>query len=147
MNVIQAIAGIGFAGFGAMLLVRYLVDLVYAFSSREWPRTYGVILSSKVMTTHGSESDTHKPVVTYRFSAGGPEIIGDQVCFGSKDVGWSGGWAKRVVARYPVGATVSVHHDPEDPKTAVLEPGVRPILIGNILISLTFFVVGIYTLV
>jgi len=36
-------------------------------------------------------------------------------------VAGSQGWAEKVAARYPVGRTLEVHHDPADPTVAALE--------------------------
>ena len=90
-------------------------------SSRDWPVTSGVILQSYVRTKHDNllgrtlEKGT---TVTYRYTAAGRTYTGNTVSFGQT----SGGNAE-IVHRYPQGAVVEVHYDPDHPDLAVLEPG------------------------
>jgi hypothetical protein len=59
--------------------------------------------------------------VRYRYRAGGQELEGDRIMFGGQPV-TTRVLAGGLVARYPVGARVDVHIDPNDPKNALLEP-------------------------
>ena len=77
------------------------------------------------------ESESYRPFVRYRYSIDGTEHVGDRVGFmvwGSSDPGM----AEEIVARYPVGATVTAWADPDEPGEAVLTTtadGFPPIVI------------------
>jgi Protein of unknown function (DUF3592) len=66
--------------------------------------------------THVSDDlNNATPIIHYRYRAGGQEIEGDQIRIGGLPLTThvlAGGF----VARYPVGACVDVHVDPNNPK-------------------------------
>ena len=102
---------------------------IRALDARHWPTAEAVVLSSD-MTTHFDTSDgvsggggpTFGAAVTYSYSVDGIGYESDRVSFGSYSSSDSD-HAETILARYPVGASVTVHYDPEDPAEAVLEPG------------------------
>ena len=61
------------------------------------------------------------PVIRYRYRVGGQDLEGDQVRIGGIAL-TTRVLAGGLVARYPVGARVDVHIDPNDLKNALLEP-------------------------
>jgi hypothetical protein len=105
-------------------------------SARGWDKVEGVIIVSEVKQPPEHVSDDLNdaaPVIRYRYRAGGQELEGDQVAIGGQSL-MTRVLAGKLVARYPVGAHVDVHIDPNDPKGALLEPG-QP---GNIAALLAF---------
>lgn len=64
---------------------------------------------------------TYRPVVRYRFQVDGGSRLGTRVTLLGESS--SEAWAASVVARYPRGATVTVHYDPRDSDVAYLEAG------------------------
>ena len=90
--------------------------------SESWPATDGEILSSNVREDTDEDGTSYFGDVTYRYSVDGISYVTDNVSFGQ--YGGSRGHAEEIVDRYPAGSGGTVHYDPADPVTAVLEPGV-----------------------
>jgi len=114
--------------------------------SQQWPTIAGAVVSSEVqrMSSTDSEGDTtyyYQPKVEYSYSVMGTAYTGKRLTFAAQ--GSSQKSAQAVVQRYPVGATVTVHYNPQKPAEAVLEvqatSGNTCMLVGGIV----FIVVGI----
>jgi hypothetical protein len=94
-----------------------------------WSMTDGEVLESGVgVRVDGYVSDSpvkrYTPQVRYNYTAGGEARQGDVVRLGLSEVGYAADRPARDHAdRYPVGASVSVRYDPENPGTSVLELG------------------------
>ncbi len=95
-------------------------------ASERWPTAPGRVLSSRVRESWGGRRLIYEPEVTYEYTVReGPTLRGDCVRFGeiAHDTARD---ARKIAARYPVGATVQVRYDPRDPSRSTLEPGVGP---------------------
>lgn len=96
-----------------------------ANASTGWPTAAGVVTESRVehttRTKRGKTSHSYAPHVEYRYEVAGEERTARCIAFRFTHSTESG--AREAVARYPVGATVIVHHAPDDPGLACLEPG------------------------
>lgn len=90
--------------------------------SESWPTTSGEILSSNVREDTDEDGTSYFGDVTYSYAVDDFRYTSDNVSFGQ--YGGSRDHAEEIVARYPVGSGVTVYYDPEDVKTAVLEPGI-----------------------
>jgi hypothetical protein len=132
---ILILAALGAGAFGVH-------DLVTATESVSWPTTQGTVMISKVVITRstggagrvgmpgsrvggeGSSKTSHvyTPEVVYEYTVGDRSYRNDRVAIahvGDEEE------ANAIVARYPVDARVTVHYDPDDPGTSVLEAGTR----------------------
>lgn len=107
-----------------------------AWQSRDWPTVEGKVLESKVETHQRSHTISdggkakeplHRLRLRYQYTPPGTRYrIGTRVSFGDN------GSTERhevevLAARYPVGAPVTVHYSPDDPKLAVLETRGGPV--------------------
>lgn len=98
-----------------------------ANASRGWPTVQGKVLASAVQEKQGragSGADTRyytifAPVVQYDYEVAGVLFENGTVQFGQLEM--RQGKAEAVVKQYPMGAAVTVHYDPGNPKTATLE--------------------------
>ncbi|MBK7896985.1 MAG: DUF3592 domain-containing protein [Candidatus Promineifilaceae bacterium] len=90
--------------------------------SESWPTTDGEILSSSVRVDRDEDGTSYFGDVTFRYLVDDFSYTSDNVSFGQ--YGGDRDHAEAIVARYPAGSGVTVHYDPADPETAVLEPGV-----------------------
>ncbi len=105
-----------------------------------WDAVEGVITVSKVDQPPSHVSDDLNdatPVIHYRYRVGGQDIEGDQIGVGGTPL-TTRVRALRTVARYPVGARVDVHVDPNDPKNALLEPNNQGNLAALIAFAIAF---------
>lgn len=96
-------------------------------ASRGWPAVPGEVVSSQVVATQGgtgsaSHSGGHRALVRYAYTVDGVRHEGDRISVAR--VSKTRAHAAEVAARFPEGAPVEVHHDPDDPARALLEPGV-----------------------
>lgn len=92
--------------------------------AKNWLPVQAKITRSKLTVRRpppGNEIGTavNVPDVTYTFSVQGKSYQGSRVSLG--DV--SGRFAEEAVRRYPVGATVTIYYDPNDPGNCVIERG------------------------
>lgn len=109
-------AGIGISIWGWSVLQNARV-------SESWPVTDGEILSSNVRVDSDEDGTSYFGDVTFRYVVNDVVYTSDTVSFGQygssdRDL------AESIVSRYPADNGVTVHYDPADPETAVLEPGV-----------------------
>lgn len=119
----QIAAGISALLFGLMLfnLARMRGQMQAA---RSWDKVEGVITVSTVdqPATHTSDDrNDAKPIIRYRYHAGGEELEGDKIFVGGIAM-TTKALAAKLTGRYPVGAHVDVYVDPKRPAEALLEP-------------------------
>lgn len=123
-------------GMGFLTLCMFAVGLVVAGwglyelkRSREsngWPSTTGIITHSaihKVERRRENQTEaTYYPRIQYQYAVFGKGFTADRIAFGSP-YGGEQSKAQAVVDRYPIGGSVAVYYDPDDPSVAVLKAG------------------------
>ncbi|MDG1874176.1 MAG: DUF3592 domain-containing protein [Mariniblastus sp.] len=95
-------------------------QLGWARASAHWPVVSGRVITSKVTTHTDEEGTTYSDKIKYVYTVDEAEYQSGIVVIGGHEYS-----AHNVVARYPLGAKVSVAYDPNKPSRAVLEPGVE----------------------
>ncbi len=107
-----------------------------AQSIKSWPTTTGRILSATTqMRRSGKSGYSPYPVIMYEYTIAGKQYISTRVSAGMEMGGSL--YTPRVLARYPVGATVQVYYNPESPSDSALEaaaPGNRILIFVAIVI-------------
>lgn len=84
-----------------------------------WLSTTGTVLTSRLEEWESSPGEIiDYPIVTYSYQVNGQAYEGKRIA-PSVESGGSG--SAKVIARYPVGASVQVFYNPGDPSAAVLE--------------------------
>jgi hypothetical protein len=96
-------------------------------AATSWPTVPGVVVASGVdhyeQGATDSEYTVYAAAVTYRFVVGGVEHTGNAITPGERDDpdnrldSEDRAEAEARAGRYPVGAAVVVHYDPQDPAT------------------------------
>lgn len=105
----------------SLLSVHWAIGEIWqASASRSWPTVSGQIIESRVSSHHAGRSTHHVAQLRYQYLAQGQTREGTRVGFGS--VVGNLDEVQALVARYPLGAKVTVHVDPKQPDQAVLEP-------------------------
>jgi len=89
--------------------------------SSDWPVVPATILASRAV----QQGSARSPRLEFAYSMAGQPRTGKRLWVGPRSIAVTGGWADRVVARYPMGAVVPAAVDPQDPGYAVLEPGLQ----------------------
>jgi hypothetical protein len=90
-------------------------------AARDWPRTSGVIVTSKTLREYaGPGREQVSPVIEYEFAHDGRPFRSSHWRPLNFSVGNSVS-AQAVTSRYPVGSSVTVFVNPRDPMRSVLE--------------------------
>jgi len=129
--------------FGAAMAAWGVRTILRAWSSRDWPTTPGVILTSEIAATSDSDGTAYKPLITYTYTVDGVEHRGDTLAVGMKYLFAGLAYAQRHVKKYPAGTAVPVAYDPCDPRRAVLEPGLSLRNCWQVGFGLAFFLSGV----
>ncbi len=136
-----------FAGlFGGAALLFFVGHRRYLARANAWPVTAGEIVSSTVEQRHSTQNGktrtTYLPVVEFAYIVEGNRLHSRQVKLGL-EVSGSASFAQGIADRYPAGATVEVHYDPQDPSNAALENPTESnwILLG---VALACFAIALY---
>ena len=132
-------AGVCLLIFGGMLfnLLRMRSQMQAA---KNWDMVEGVITVSKVEQPSEHVSDDlndASPIVRYRYKLGGQDLESDRIAIGGQPM-MTRVLAGKLVGRYPVGARVDVHIDPNDPKSALLEPAQQANLTAPLAFTIVF---------
>lgn len=114
--------------FGGVFAVAIVVKWWEVRKAAKWRSAEGKVVVSGVRSWRRGPGDagydfhdtemTNEPDVQYVFRVGGKEYRGRRVTIGEKTSSFE---LEAILARYPVGATVTVYYDPADPNQAVLE--------------------------
>lgn len=93
-----------------------------ARASADWPQAGGTIIQSTLSRTASKGGARYRPVVEYRYQAGGTVQTGSRIFFGETNFSIESE-ARAYLERYPAGKEVKVYHHPSDYAQSVLEPG------------------------
>ena len=115
---------------GSVLLAIGTVQWSSAAARRHWPSVPGTIVQSGIVTTERPKSRTkvmttyYRAKLTYRYVVCGQSLEGEPRTMALSPRRWSNREVvKRIVARSPVGTSVTVFYNPRNPNTWVLDPG------------------------
>lgn len=120
---------LGFAA--ALLLYQAWVAQKQAWAARHWPQTSGVIISTQVKATRVRERrrsrfsrtvTRYEPNVIYRYQTNGVVHQSNQLYIGQKVLYSDTRSVEKIITRYPVGDTVTLYYNPENPAIATLSP-------------------------
>lgn len=120
-------------------------------ASRGWTRTAGRVVVSQVEEFQGPPEQGYpqfRPELRYQYSVAGRDYEGSDVGVGSAAGAASAepSWARKELERFPVGTEVAVYYDPADPRRAVLERGVPPLLPVVAVVGMALLVAGLWLL-
>jgi hypothetical protein len=96
-------------------------------STRGWPQTSGTIVTSRNQRQYaGAGREEVLPIIEYEFEYNGKLLKSSHWRIGNYSVGNSNS-AQAVTSRYPVGTSVTVYVNPDNPTNSVLEHGATPL--------------------
>ena len=108
-------AGIGMTVWGGIVIRN-------ASISEGWPPTQGEITSSYISSSSDEDGTSYSADIEFKYVVNDRWLTGDVVNFGEYGSG-NMSHAEGIVNRYPTRKIVTVYYNPEQPETAVLEPG------------------------
>ncbi len=132
---------------GIFFAVQGTLEWIRAADSTSWPTVAGTVTRSEVTShrsTHkGRTSTSYHAHIEFDYAVDGKALHGNRRTY--KVMASSQSAANEAVAAYPVGRSVTVSYDPQDPERAVLEPGwdwsnAIPIAVGLFAIAFVSFV-------
>jgi hypothetical protein len=94
-----------------------------AWASTSWPSVSGRVVESDVSYWNDEDGNYYRPEVTFEYTVAERQYESSRIGFGSDSSYDTTDSAWEVANRYPTGETVPVYYDPDEPATAVLEPG------------------------
>jgi hypothetical protein len=91
-------------------------------AAQDWSSTMGVVITSTIRVRRTGNSRSEIPVVVYQYQVNGKPYTGQVIKAGEQffSVRLMGD-AQKTLERYPVGAQVMVHYNPEKPEESALE--------------------------
>ncbi len=109
-------------GVGYFLYKRNQQSGVARQIAQSWPSTSGRVLMSSVQSEHSSRSHSSYPVVVYQYEVNGQSYQSQTIKAGEQYLNVRvAGQAQATVARYPIGASVTVYYNLANPADSVLE--------------------------
>jgi uncharacterized membrane protein YqaE (UPF0057 family) len=115
-----AILGAMMFPFAAFYYARGRWNQARALASEAWPTVPGVIETSNVEQRLTRSGIFYKLALSYRYEVDGNGYDGDTAEFGPPRV-TAQDLIEELAQKYPAGAKVTVHYDPDDPASSVLE--------------------------
>lgn len=113
----------GFIIAGAIMLWYGWREARWAKESPSWPTSTGRIEHSRADSRSDADGRIyHFADVRYSYSAGSEPMTGERVAFGMA-LSQRHYHACATAKKYPVGRTVTVYYNPNDPRISCLEPG------------------------
>jgi hypothetical protein len=122
-------------GTGLLAALRPLRSIWLGRRSLAWARRSAVVTVSAV----DRESNIYYPNVIYAYSVGGREYTDGTYSFAKGDAATKQ-WCTEFVQRHPVGATIQIYVNPEEPSESVIEPGVHWSAYRNVVLLVLLFV-------
>jgi hypothetical protein len=99
-----------------------------AAATLEWPTTTGKVVSSEIeekqVYRRKRLRQVFEPQIQYSYQVDGRDYTASRVDYFEDDDFENEDKAIGVTEKYPVGKEVNVSYDPQDPASAVLEPGI-----------------------
>ena len=125
-------------GFGLLAMLVIFGIQRHAARQRSWPIAPGKVTSSDVhQYEEWSSSDSgsrrlqtmYRADVVYSYEVAGVRYTGDKAKTGGGVSSNIEAIARRTAERFPVGTTLKVHYDPQNPAESALNPGSRWLLL------------------
>lgn len=111
-NLFFMLLGVGFIGAGVYFAHR-------AWTAKSWPTTKGVVVAHSIERSPGRGGGRPDAVVTYEYVVDGVQYTSDRIRVVSFVPSWD---YTEPFKDHPIGSTVRVHYDPDDPGYAILYP-------------------------
>jgi hypothetical protein len=109
-------------GLGLFLYKRSQQSSAARQLAQSWPSTSGVVLMSSVQSRTSGRSHSTYPVVVYQYAVNGKTYQSQNIKAGDQFMNVRViGQALATVARYPIGANVTVYYNPANPAESALE--------------------------
>ena len=128
---------------GILVAILGVMNLMDAKRSERWATVEGEITYSEVYVERDENGkEIYYADVEYIYDYRGDEFTGTKVTFDDSGEGMERD-IKNLIDQFPVGETVTVYYDRENPRHAILIPGIQPSSYFALIFGLAFFVFGL----
>jgi hypothetical protein len=119
----QALALLLLAGMlmGLFVVLVMPFELVKKQAAESWPARNWRITDSSVARQQGGKGVSYRAAICGVYTDSGEALCASRIRYGGFTFGDGRRQAREIVARYPEGRVVPLHHDPDDPRDTVLE--------------------------
>lgn len=104
---------------GSAFVASGFYQIIRNMQSRSWQTTSAIIVYANKEKVVRRSGNGMRPIIKYRYNVDSVEFTGDVITFGHNFD--TEEYADQKLVEYPVGASVSVFFDPEDPSISCLE--------------------------
>ena len=123
-------ATIAFGTFGTVVALFAFGMQRMAAKAKQWPVVQGKIVQSEVeefdgKTDSGRSQTMYRSRISYTYRYNSIDYRGGNQTSGAQVVSNMQGFAKRALAKYPLGKTVQIWVNPQNPSEATLDPSAR----------------------
>lgn len=148
MEGVEQVAAVALLLLGAVFAVAFSVGLAKSIRTRKWVAVPGVIKSSFLAKSRDYRDHTQLflPTVTYRYDYRGRSMTGESIGVFSRPDRFEDR-ASAVLAKYPVGASVTVYVNPDNPRDCVLSNATEWGALLGVAAGLLFSIFAIYVLI
>lgn len=109
-------------GVGYYIYKRSQQGAAYRQAAQSWRSTTGTIMMSSVQSRRSGNSYSVFPVIVYQYKVSGKPHQSQIIKAGEQYLNIRiAGQAQETVNRYPIGATVTVYYNPDNPAESALE--------------------------
>ena len=117
-----------------------------AKASADWPTIEATILSSEVVTKRKDSKTMYSADINYAYEVENKKYKSNQIRIGGSTSSSNSSGAYDTTDKYPKGAKVEAHYNPDKPAEAVLEAGTTFMTHLPYYVGLLFLVLGAFTL-
>jgi hypothetical protein len=126
---------------GSIFIAITISSMLAAGEAAGWPTTEGIVLDGHIDKQEGSEGEvSYSPELAYRYQVDGVIYYGDRLFVTPYSSDYS--WAQSYLYKYPVGSTITVHYDSENPSEAVIELQANQVDYVLLMVGIVFIAFG-----
>jgi hypothetical protein len=133
-----------FAVMGVIALMIWLTNTQAMEAAMNWPTTSGVVTESNIRwdpPETGNDYGAFSPILHYSYNVSGTQFEGDRIVFGIFAFRYQSN-AQDFINNYPIGKSVIVHYDPNNPQSSILFPEVNQETAPALIVGCAFIAIG-----
>jgi len=150
-SIVLLIVGILLLVPGGVAFTLSVNQVWLGITSKNWPAAEGMVtrslidLSAARAGASGPITHTYKANIRYQYEVNGKLYSGDKI-FVTDYISKELAFEKKQEIEYPVGSSVIVYYDPDNPELSVLEPGTGWPSFAGVVLGAIIVITGVFLL-